>query len=274
MILANFWLILAKVINKIKQVSSSPALHFKVLVESASFHKEIQCGESFARLAVPEAHCSQGLPLWMSYIWRKSAFQTGVDLHNKCQRIPHMVKVSGNSLLSPFLFFSLLFFFFSFFPVLHMGVHGFRLQLCLFRWVQTNISASSWTWGCVSQILAGCVSISLVQCCCWDDSFFLPAGFIHSEHAVAPGMQQGSVYSAQTPGKVWTTACAHSCGYNLWAFVCRDLISCLRWVPMTAAHWGAIDYRHMLEMTSYTPVLWRPSQPQFYIKFPQQIAVL
>lgn len=124
----------------------------------------------------------------------------------------------------------------AFFP-LHCtwAVHGLRLWLCLLRWVWTNASASPWTWGCARQLLAGCFRVSLVQCCCWDDSFFLPVGFIDSGCAVVPGMKQESVWSAQTLGKV----CAAPCRYTLWAPVCKDWILCWRWVPVTATHWGA-----------------------------------
>lgn len=101
---------------------------------------------------------------------------------------------------------------------------------------QRRVSASSWTRGRARQLSAGCVrAISLVQCCCWDDSFFSPVGFIHSGYAVAPGMKQQSAWSAQTLGKV----SAGPCGYTLWALVCRGWSLCWRWVPVTAAHRGA-----------------------------------
>lgn len=80
------------------------------------------------------------------------------------------------------------------------------------------------------------LGVSSEQCYCWDDSFFLPVGLIHLGYAVNyAGMQQRLVWNSQTLGK----GLAGPCRSTFWSLVCRDWILCWRWVPVTAAHWGA-----------------------------------
>lgn len=112
--------------------------------------------------------------------------------------------------------------------------------------------------------------VSSVQCYCWDDSFFLPVGFIHWGYAVSyAGVQQRSVWNSQTLGKVF----AGTCRSTFWALVCRDWVLCWRWVPVTAAHWGAAQtcittYAGGTSgIAYYTPAWWRPGKTQYQLRF-------
>lgn len=71
------------------------------------------------------------------------------------------------------------------------------------------------------------LGVTSVQCYCWDDSFFLPMGFIHLGYAVNyAGMKQRSVWSSETLGKV----CAGPCRSTFWALESRNWVLCWRWV--------------------------------------------